>query len=557
MKNQTYLSSRSQARRVNAPTIICRRSGAWPGLLLAACWALLIGLAHPARAAVTEAWVQRYNNVNSNSTDQAFAVVSDAAGDIIVVGSTEDGNSGPDMLTIKYSGANGSVLWQKRYNGPANGEDYASAVAVDVKGNVVVTGSSSGTSGHDYYTAKYAAADGALLWEKRSNGPANGEDYASAVAVDGSGNVVMTGGSYDQNGFVFAGDYYTAKYAAADGALLWEKRYNGPGNDRDTASAVAVDGSGNVVVTGGSYGSGSFLDYYTAKYAAVDGALLWEKRYNGPANGDDYASAVAVDGSGNVVVTGSSDREYGPPFTGDYYTAKYAAADGALLWEKRYNGPENDRDAAEAVAVDSGGNVVVTGSSGLFSGADYYTAKYAAADGALLWERRYNGPASNRDRARAVALDESGNVVVTGHSVNGEYGIDYYTAKYAAPDGALLWEQRYNDSANGDDYASSLALGPNGMVVITGFVITGSSNRDYATVVYRETLPPLAIELVPTGVRLRLTGVPSRSYTIESAPAVSGPWSTLATFTAPLSGLNEYLDTNPPVSAAFYRTTEP
>ena len=71
---------------------------------------------------------------------------------------------------------------------------------------------------------------------------------------------------------------------------------------------MAVDGSGNVVVTGSSCNGGrSDSDYYTAKYAAADGALLWEKRYNGPANGVRQCQpAVAVDGSGNVVVTGSS-----------------------------------------------------------------------------------------------------------------------------------------------------------------------------------------------------------------------------------------------------------
>src|SRR5262245_44207260 len=77
----------------------------------------------PARAAVSGAWVQRYNNPSDASTDRAFKVVSDAAGDIIVTGTTDDGISGFDMLTIKYSGADGSVLWQNRYNSPANRDD--------------------------------------------------------------------------------------------------------------------------------------------------------------------------------------------------------------------------------------------------------------------------------------------------------------------------------------------------------------------------------------------------------------------------------------------------
>lgn len=132
-------------------------------------WAVLATLAAlafgrpPARAAVTEAWVHRYNNVVSNATDQAFKVVRDAAGDIIVTGTTDNRTTGLDMLTIKYSGADGSVLWQQRYNGPANNEDYPQALAVDGNGNVIVTGVSDASRirhvwfGGGYYTAKYAA----------------------------------------------------------------------------------------------------------------------------------------------------------------------------------------------------------------------------------------------------------------------------------------------------------------------------------------------------------------------------------------------------------------
>src|SRR4029453_14167010 len=92
MKNQIHLSSRSEACRGNARSIIRRRGGARPVLLLVGYCAILNGLAQPARAAVTEVWVQRYNNVVSNSTDQAFAVVSDAVGAVIVTVSTDEVN---------------------------------------------------------------------------------------------------------------------------------------------------------------------------------------------------------------------------------------------------------------------------------------------------------------------------------------------------------------------------------------------------------------------------------------------------------------------------------
>src|SRR6266511_895261 len=333
--------------------------------------AALAFVAYPARAAVTEAWVQRYNhNVVSNSTDQAIKVVCDAAGDIIVAGNTDEGVNGHDMLTIKYSGADGSVLWQKRYNGPT--VDYAEAVAVDTSGNVVVTGSSgtdindNGCCDSDYYTAKYAATDGALLWERRYNGPANGDDRPKAVAADDSGNVVVTGSSYGGRSY-YDTDYYTAKYAAADGALLWERRYSGPGNFDDQAHAMAVDASGNVVVTGNSA---------TIKYLA-NGTAVWTNNAG--------ATSLAVDGTGNVVVTGY-----------DYYTAKYAAANGELIWERR-GSPGGGSGGGSAVTLDGSGNVVVTGYSVNATNFDYYTAKYAGADGALLWEKRYNGPANGYD----------------------------------------------------------------------------------------------------------------------------------------------------------------
>ena len=459
------------------------------------CLLAVILLGPPlAQAAVTEAWVQRYSAPGGDSVDQAFKVLRDPAGDFLVVGATADSFAVQGLLIIKYSGADGSVLWQRRYDGTAailiSSDPAASVLAavVDASGNLVVTTRADGTNGDaDYYTAKYAAADGSLLWERRYDGPWNGGDIPAAVAVDGSGNVVVTG--YSGNGHDpyfntdYPTDYYTAKYAAADGGLLWEKRYDGPTRGWDFATAVAVDASGNVVVTGGSYneidnnGLPYDSDYYTAKYAAADGALLWDKRYSGQAGGDDIAQAVAVDASGNVVVTGYS---YGLSSYYDYYTVKYAAADGAFLWEKRYDGPAHNLDVPTALVVDSGGNVVVTGysySNNFYY--NYYTAKYAATNGALLWERRYNGPVNYYDEPTALAVDASGNVVVTGFSYGLSSSFDYYTAKYAAADGALLWEKRYNGPTNGDDIAKGVAVDASGNVVVTGY-----ANYDFYTAKY-------------------------------------------------------------------------
>src|SRR5439155_1261171 len=133
----------------------------------------------------------------------------------------------------------------------------------------------------DYTTIKYSGA-GLPLWTNRYNGPGHSNDLATAIAVDSANNVLVTGSSYGSNGNY---DYATIKYSAG-GVPLWTNRFNGLGNGDDLAVALAVDGSNNVFVTGSSVGSGGNLDYATIKYSGT-GVPLRTNYYNGPANGDD------------------------------------------------------------------------------------------------------------------------------------------------------------------------------------------------------------------------------------------------------------------------------
>ena len=138
-------------------------------------------------------------------------------------------------------------------------------MALDANDNVIVTGYAlSIESGYDYATTKYSSA-GVPLWTNRYNGPANGDDEVYAVAVDGRMNVIVTGWSTGRRGDF---DYATIKYSSA-GVPLWTNRYNGPGDSDDGTFAVAVDRSGDVIVTGWSYGSGGNSDFATVKYVSV------------------------------------------------------------------------------------------------------------------------------------------------------------------------------------------------------------------------------------------------------------------------------------------------
>ena len=355
--------------------------------------------------------------------------------------------------------------WVATYDGPGNVVDEAKAIAVDSSGNVYVTGRSGGgpSTDFDYATAKYNSA-GQEQWVARYNGPENLADEAKAIAVDNSGNVYVTGTSGTA--------YATIKYNS-DGQQQWVMRYN-PDNIFSEASAITLDSSGNVYVTGFASTSASAEDYATIKYN-TGGQEQWVARYSGPgATSADYAAAIAVDSSGNVYVTGDSE--------GDYTTVKYNSA-GQQQWAARYDDPVHQVDGAFAVAVDDLGYVYVTGSSfGSGGSYDYATIKYNAS-GQEEWTARYDGPANGQDFAAAIALDNSGNVYVTGSSEGSDTSDDYATIKYDTT-GQQQWVARYNGPGNALDVAYSIVLDHSGGVYVTGYSEGDGTADDYATIKY-------------------------------------------------------------------------
>ena len=368
---------------------------------------------------VHASWVSHYASGLPSTGDMATAIAVDGSGNVYVTGwSWGSSDTGDDYTTVKYNSA-GVEQWVARYNGPGNNYDRAAALAIDGSGNVYVTGVSWSSGWYDYNTVKYNSA-GVEQWVARYNGPGNNYDRAAALAIDGSGNVYVTGLSEGSRTYY---DYATVKYNSA-GVEQWVARYNGPGNNDDYATALSIDGSGNVYVTGESWGSYTGYDYTTVKYNSA-GVEQWAARYNEPGNASDEATALAVDGSGSVYVTGWS---VGSGTRADYATVKYNSA-GVEQWVARYNGPGNSDDYATALSIDGSGNVYVTGESwGSDTWYDYATVKYNSA-GVEQWVARYNGPENSDDYATALSIDGSGNVYVTGRS-SGFNWSSYTTIKY-------------------------------------------------------------------------------------------------------------------------------
>ncbi|MBE0432798.1 SBBP repeat-containing protein [candidate division WOR-3 bacterium] len=168
-------------------------------------------------------------------------------------------------------------------------------------------------------------------------------------------------------------------------------------------------------------------------------------------------------------------------------TGLFAQVDTA--WVRTYNGPANGSDYARGIAVDNAGNVYVTGNSANNDSwpydYDYLTIKYTPA-GDTAWVRRYAGPGSageNDDYALAIAVDNSGSVYVTGHSPGSGTSDDIATIKYY-PNGDTAWVRRYNGPANDVDVGRAIAVDADGNVYVTGYSYDGVTSDNYLTIKY-------------------------------------------------------------------------
>jgi hypothetical protein len=319
-------------------------------------------------------------------------------------------------------------------------------------------------------------------------------DRAVAVATDKAGNIYVTGkGTRTTGPTTTAYEYVTIKYSPG-GAILWQTpaRYN---NNNDTfyhePIAIAVDqNTGDVYVTGTSQIkelASPVTTFTTVKYD-TNGSEKWVKHsqiYTPDAN--DHPHAMCLDSAGNVYVTGTVWGSQGQPSNQDYHTISYGPA-GNLRWAKTYRDGDpsyGHQGTPTAIVVDKNDNIIVTGYSySAMNRDDFATIKYDK-NGNVVWTlpygaARYDGPAGLSDRPAAIAVDDLGNIYVTGVSSNLNIGSDptsYATVKYA-PNGAQLGVMRYNGTSPGvESYPTAIKVDAGG----NNIVVTGTSKRPGAT----------------------------------------------------------------------------
>ncbi len=408
-------------------------------------------------------WAEK---IAGTSDDYGYSVATDADGNIYVCGNftsstltlnngkTLNSSGGYDAYIAKYN-SSGICQWAEKIAGSSN--DFAFSIAVDGNGNVYVAGNWNGnstltfnngktlsntTTSSDAYIAKYNSS-GVCQWTEKIAGSSH--ENVQSIVLDGSGNICLTG-SFQSSQLTFnngktltnsgSSDVFITKYNNS-GLCQWVEKIAGYGVD--AASSIAVDGSGNFYLSG--YFSSSTIilnngrtltnsgstDAYLTKYNS-NGICQWAEKIAGFS--EDNASSIAVDGSGNVYLTGyfissTLTLNNGKVLTNigsnDSFIAKYNS-NGVCQWADKIAGTSTE--SSFSIALDESGNAYISGyfssSTLLFNNGklltnsgsdDGYFAKYNS-DGICLGADKISG--SSSDYARSIAIDKSGYLYITG-----------------------------------------------------------------------------------------------------------------------------------------------
>jgi hypothetical protein len=440
--------------------------------------------------------------LGGGNSDAGKGIAVDSKGNAYITGFTastnfptqnpeQGGNGGGDydVFVTKLNPSGTSILYSTYIGG--GGSDQAAAIAVDPVGDAYVTGltfssnfpaqnpmQSTNAGGDDAFVTKLSPGGDSLVYSTYMG--TTGNDKDTGIAVDSGGNAYVAG----QTQSTAAGSLAHLLYAKlhADGSRAYEWTLSGDGEDE--ATGIAVDGSGDAYITGSTFSTnlsspgvvqsslGGSIDAFVAEFDPTGGNVLYLTYLGG--KGVDGAAGIVVDASGDAYVTGvtfSSDFPLHNPeqaacgdsgcSQGDAFVAKLSPGGTALLYST-YLGGDN-LDVGNGIALDSAGDAYIAGSTSstnfpthdapqpacggaACSGGDAFVTKLDPAGGQLLYSTYLGG--SGIDEATGVAADPSDAAYVIGtttsaadfpvrNPVQPAYGggtLDAFVAKISGPD---------------------------------------------------------------------------------------------------------------------------
>ncbi len=313
-----------------------------------------------------------------------------------------------------------------------------------------------------------------LAWLRLHDGGPWGGDRYHAVAERG-GTVYVAGAESRPD--LGEGLNWVVRAFSPAGVMLWEDRYNGPADGDDEALGITVTPSltGVVYVTGREsrtdIGEG---DNLLIRAYSPDGALLWSDSYNSPANDDDVGHGVATDALGTVIwVAGTEAR---PDLAqGDDLVLLGWDAVGTLVSTGSYDAAGGDDEGLAVAVSEAGDRIVIAGSETRADLGEARNGRVFVLDGGgvgLVWTRTHNAPANADDAFRGVAIDAlSGIVTVSGFEERPDMAqARNWLTKSFDRDGNQLWETTGNGPANGDDESAGIVVrGGIGSLLVSGY----------------------------------------------------------------------------------------
>src|SRR6478735_12152673 len=217
---------------------------------------------------------------------------------------------------------------------------------------------------------------------------------------------------------------------------VWASRFGGRGYDRGLS--VDLDRAGSVFVL-----SATGNAFRLAKYAGEDGTPLWQVPLGNDNTQFHYGLAVDANGAANTFATHG----------GHVSDVIHYSTDGLIEWRQRFAG------VATAIAVDHSGDVIVTGL--LMPGVRGVTFKYARNTGIILW-LQYHGPGNS---FRTITCDHDDNVLLGGAETV------IRTLKCAGKNGQVLWQRDFHPDLGSDhDTIVDIAVDPEGNVAVAGYL---------------------------------------------------------------------------------------
>jgi hypothetical protein len=418
------------------------------------------------------------------------------------------------------------VLSYSTYLG-GGGFDSGKGIAVDASGNAYVTGLTTSTNfpsanpiqstlggAENAFVTKINPTGSALVYSTYLGG--NNVDYGSGIAVDAAGNAYVTGGTTSTN-FPTANalqatlsgsaNAFVSEINASGSALVYSTYLGGSGGDE--GMGIALDGSRNAYVTGATTSLnfptvnalqptlGGNQNAFVSKITAGGAALVYSTYLGG--NGADQGFAIAVDGSANAYVTGSTSSTnfptanalqptLAPGGVSNAFVTKINTNGSALVYSTYLGG--NINSSGHGIAVDAAGNVYVAGATdsrsfptanplqatipGVLSP---FVTKMNASGSALVYSTYLGGNAA--DQGFAIAVDGSGNAYVTGQTTSTNFPtVNALQATFGGVSNAFVAEINTNGSAlvystylggSGVDYGGyGIAVDGSGNAYVTG-----------------------------------------------------------------------------------------